>query len=646
MVDFTKKYEKIKNLFNLCKYNEALLIIKELDEKYELSKQNRFLIKLEHIRILNLKANYQEVITLALEFYRKCQLEGFPLISLDFIIECVESYYRSGKLEQALKYIEFGQQLISALHDISQKEVTKREAMLGYYYCAILWTKGSYDSSTTLLDDLLQKQRKFGNKKEIAKLLVSKSVINNAAGQIDVGLQFLMEAEENCREINDISYLTIIYNNIGWIYQRIGHFEKALSYLKKSSEIISKTENISLYCSILDNIGNIYRQLGDLEQSHHYLLQAINIGEKLGNNYRMTNIIFSIIRTLLEQQNIEEAQQYLLQFEKIVEIEQSKNLIFRFKIAQAFILKASHRARDRYQAQTILLDLVQEKNYEFDYMIHAIINLCELLITDLKTTNEQEIITEIDELITRLQHIAKKSGSHSILGETLLLRAKLSLILLDFIESRKFLIEAQKIAEKNGLTKLAIHVSNEHDKILLEESKLMEMKNTKAGLSERVQYSGIQEQIAVMNLEKGYTNSEVKEEQPLLFVIMNETGTALYKHSFSHSLSIDEQMLSAFLSAMNSFCTELFADSFDRAIIGDSFLALARAPPFVFCYIFKGNSYFAQSKIKQFLKNFNANQYGSKDILTHSLDASCFVCEKDRVNITNVLFNSFQLENE
>lgn len=643
MFDFTTKYAKLKRLFNLCKYSEVLQIIQELDDNLELTKQNRFLVKLEHSRILNLKANYQEAITNSLEYYRKCQIEGFSLISLDFIIECVESYYRLGKLDQALKYIDFGHQLISTLHDSAQKELAKREAMLGYYYNAILWTKGEYESSTPLLDDLLQKQRKFGNKKEIAKLLISKSVISNAKGKIEVGLNFLLEAKQYCQEINDISCLTIIYNNIGWIYQRLGNFEKALHYLSKSSEIIGKTENISLYCSILDNIGNIYRQLGDLEQSHQYLLQALNIGGKLGNNHRMTNIIFSFIRTLLEQQNTEQAEQYLLQFGKIVDIEKSKTIVFRYKIAQAFVLKASHRARDRYQAQTILLDLVQEEKYEFDYMIHVIINLCELLITDLKTTNEQEIITEINELLTRLQNIAEKCGSHSLFGESLLLRAKLSLILLDLIESRRYLIKAQKIAEKNGLTNLAIHVSNEHDKLLLEESKLMEMKKSKVGLSERIVYSGIHEQISIMNLEKGHTESEVKEEKPLLFVIMNETGTALYKYSFSHSFSIDEQMLSAFLSAMNSFCTEIFSDSFDRAIIGDSFLALARAPPFVFCYIFKGNSYLAQSKIKAFLLNFNANQFGSKDILSHSIDTSCFVSEEDRMNIKNVLFKSFQL---
>jgi tetratricopeptide (TPR) repeat protein len=645
MFDFTEKYEQIKNLTNRGKYDEAFQIIQEVEDNLELTKEHYFLIKLEQSRILNFKAKYHDAIIISLECFPKCQIEGFPLISLDFVIECVQSFNRLGKLEKSLEYIDLGNQQIATLSDIEQKELAKREAMLGYYYSTTLWQKGDYENSLPLVDELLQKQKKFGNKKEFGRLLIVKSVLSNAQGQIDVGLNCLFEAMQICKEINEISTLTIIYNNIGWIYERLGNFKDALTYLKKSSEIISETENRSLNCAVLDNIGNIYRQMGDLEQSQQYLLQAINMGEKLGNNYKMTHYYFDIIRTLLEQNNIDQAQQYLHQFGKIADIEKSKAVIFRYQIAQAIVLKASYRTRDRYKAQTMLLDLVQEENYEFDYMIHAITNLCDLLITDLKNSNEKEIIIEITDLITRLQKIAEKYGSHSLFGESYLLRAKLALVTLDLNESRKFLNEAQKIAEKNGLTKLAIHVSNEHDNIIKEESKLVEMKNSNVGLSERIQYSGIHEMISTMNLEKGYTDSKVKEERPLLFLIMNETGTSLYKYSFAQSYAIDGQLLSGFLTAMDSFCTEFFSGCLERAKFGENFLTLARNPPFVICYIFHGNSYLAQNKIKNFIKKFNENQFRSYEILSDSLRDNCLVNQEDGVVINKLLLESFQLSN-
>ncbi len=643
LFDFAEKYEEIKNLTNLCKYEEATQMIQEIENNLELTKQNFFLIKLEQSRILNLSTNYHDALVHSLKYYQECQIEDFPLISLDFAIECANLFYRLGKLEKALEYHDLGHQLIATLPDITQKELTKREAALGVYYIDFLLQDENYENAILLLDELLQKQKKFGNKIETARVLISKSAISDVQGQIDVGLKCLFEALPICQEFNEIESLISIYNNIGLFYERMGDFQEALRYLKKCTQIISETENISPKSIILDNIGNIYRQLGDLEQSEQYLLQAINIGEKHGNKYKMSHFYFDIIRTLLEQKKIEQAQYYLSQFKKIVGIENSKTVIFGYKIAQAIVLKASHRTRDRYKAQTLLLDLVQEENYEYDYMIHAIINLCDLLIADLKSSNEEEIFAEIDELIMQLQKIAEKSKSHSLFGELQLFRAKLTLVSLDLIESRKFLIKAQEIAEKNGLTKLAIHVSNIHDKLLKEESKLLEMKNSNAGLSERIQYSGIHEQISNMNLEKDHTESEVKEEQPLLFVIMNETGTAFYKYSFSHSLKIHGQLLSGFLSAMDSFCTQFFSESFDRVKIGDHFLTIARAPPFLICYIFKGNSYLAQYKIKNFLKKFNENQFRSKEILSYSFRHNCLVNKEDGINIKNLLLNSFQL---
>ena len=364
MFVFTEKYEKIKNFSKICKYDEALQIIQDIEDNHEVSKKNHFLVKLEQSRILISQAKFDDSIAISLECYKNCQIEGFSLISLDFVIECVNSSFRLGKMEKAIEYIDLGHQLITTLPDITQKELVKREAKLGYLYSSILWQKGKYENSLPLVDELLSKQKKFGNREEEAKLLVMKSVLSNAQGQINIGLKCLFEAMHICQENNAIASLTTIYNNIGWIYDRMGKYREALIYLKKSADLISDTENNYLYCSILDNIGSIYRQLGDLEQSQKHLLQAINMGEKIGNNYKLTHYYFNIIRTLLEQMNFEQAQKYLLQFGKIVEIENSKAVIFRYKIAQAIFLKASHRTRDRYKAQTMLLDQVNEENYE------------------------------------------------------------------------------------------------------------------------------------------------------------------------------------------------------------------------------------------------------------------------------------------
>ena len=152
MDDFTEMYERIKNLRNLCKYNEALQLIQEIEDNLELTRINHFLVKLEQSRIFKLKAKYHDAILISLECYHECQIDGYLLISLDFVIECVESFFRLGKMKKAIEHHTLGQELLKKLPNITQKEFVRREAMLGIYYFAIFWQKGDYENSIPLMD--------------------------------------------------------------------------------------------------------------------------------------------------------------------------------------------------------------------------------------------------------------------------------------------------------------------------------------------------------------------------------------------------------------------------------------------------------------------------------------------------------------
>ena len=246
MVDFTEKYENIKSLANLCKYEESMQTIQELLDNLELTKREYFLIKLEQIRIIKTQSKLHKGLEKALENYHKCQIEGFPLLALDFVIECVECFWRLGQIEKALEYYNLGNQLMASLPKITQKELAKREAKLGITFCIILKHKGNYENALLLVNELLPKQKKYGNKREIAGLLLVKAVIFTKQGQMDLALKNLLEILPICQEINAISLLQAIYNNIGWSYERMGNFQDALRYLKKSTEGIKLINKVNL----------------------------------------------------------------------------------------------------------------------------------------------------------------------------------------------------------------------------------------------------------------------------------------------------------------------------------------------------------------------------------------------------------------
>lgn len=55
-----------------------------------------------------------------------------------------------------------------------------------------------------------------------------------------------------------------------------------------------------------------------------------------------------------------------------------------------------------------------------------------------------------------------------------------------------------------------------------------------------------------------------------------------------------------FFTAINSFIREKFSEGLDRAIFGEHTLLMNSITPFFLCYIFKGQSYLAQQRVRAF----------------------------------------------
>ena len=117
-------------------------------------------------------------------------------------------------------------------------------------------------------------------------------------------------------------------------------------------------------------------------------------------------------------------------------------------------------------------------------------------------TNDLEVLDEINPLIARLLDIAEKTGSYSILSETHLLQAKLSLLTFNIKKAKRFLTQAQQIAERFGLNQLAIKISNEHDELLKQLSMWENLKELKAPLKKRIELARLADQIKHMTKKR------------------------------------------------------------------------------------------------------------------------------------------------
>jgi hypothetical protein len=305
------------------------------------------------------------------------------------------------------------------------------------------------------------------------------------------------------------------------------------------------------------------------------------------------------------------------------------------------MLKRSSRIRDKAKVEDLLKKVIETETDSFEITINAYIHLCDILLAEFRINNNKEVLDEINHYIAQLLTIAEKSHSYLVFCETFILQAKLALLNLDMKAARRFLTQAQKIADSYGIKRLAMKISHEHDELLNQIKVWKNLKESEASLSERWKLAGLNEQMENMVQKKMIESPKISDEEPVLLLIVSEGGILLFSHSFIEEKSIESQIFGGFLTTIDYFIREIFSEGLDRAIFGEYTLLMRSIPPFFISYIFKGDSYYAHQKMnyfidqiqkevdiwQNFLKSFQVNQsIQLKDIpLLESLITDIFV---------------------
>jgi hypothetical protein len=152
--------------------------------------------------------------------------------------------------------------------------------------------------------------------------------------------------------------------------------------------------------------------------------------------------------------------------------------------------------------------------------IGAIIDLCDLFLIELRITNDPEIIDEIQPYIQELLDIAEQQHMYLILAQTYFLQAKLSLLTIDLKIAKRFLTQAQKIAERFGHKELVERIANEHSKLLKQSEVWEKLKEMGAPMDERIKLARLNEQI-----------EEIVEKRAMLPIFITEEKVAISKET-------------------------------------------------------------------------------------------------------------------
>jgi len=455
----------------------------------------------------------------------------------------------------------------------------------------------------------------WGKEGDKALAFSSFGVLQMLVGKSDKSFQFFTKSQEivikldsptvnSCQMVNFLG-LGILYGNMYESQKAKENFENALYWARKYN-------NPTFIIRALDQLAEIHIFNEEYALSLKKLNEALILAEKIGGSKLIIEISFMNFLTYFEMGDKEKATHIFKQIEQSKHLNtNNKAIMITYKFAKALLLSKSSRTRDLGVAQEIFKSLIQKEQFvSIDFTTNAILHLCTMLLDEFAISKNEQVLDELNPLLNQLEEICSREEIYrkGRLAKAFLLKAKVSLIYLDFVKSRQFFTKAQKIAEKYGLTNLAKAISNEHDNFLHTLSEWNQMKKEKISISTRLEKIQLYDQIQSLRRNKLIKIPEYSPETPVILVIMAQSGVPIYTKIIDQEWKVNEELFSSFLSAFNSFSEEVFSQKLDRANFGKYTILITGSPPIMICYAFEGQSYSVQKKFSRINEILQGNE--------------------------------------
>ncbi|MHA1910865.1 MAG: tetratricopeptide repeat protein [Candidatus Kariarchaeaceae archaeon] len=553
---------------------------------------------------------------------------------------------RNGEFELALDY--YKQSLLLREEVGNKLEIAGSVNNIGTVYSRI----GEFDQSLFYYKKALVIREEIGNKQDIAASLNNIGIVYHDRAELIQALDFYNQALKLYNQIGNEQDISMCLNNIGELYEDKGELDQALTHYQRSLAIRKKIGNTQNIADSLDDIGEIYRHKGELDQALDFHKQSlaireeagnkqdiagskINIGEiyegkgelnqaldcykqslvlreAVGNKLWISDSLFHLIHAAIDQEEL--VQKYLNKLELINKQEELKLVDLRYRLARALLQKRSNRTRIRANSERILIEIVDEEVLEHRLTVLALLGLCELLLIELNSSGDEEVLEEVEKYLNKLLEIAKKQNSSSLLTESYWLKAQLALVKLDVKEARKLFAKSQLLAEEKGLKRLAIKISNDYDRLIEQLDYLEELIEKDVSIQEKLKIAKIEESFSRMSKRRIVDEELIEDEKPISLLIVYRSGIPIFTKHFGKDKEINDLIISAFLTSFNITISNFMSEAImgetqhtrelelpvERMKYKEHTITLKYEDPVLFIYIFKGASYGPLQKLNNF----------------------------------------------
>jgi tetratricopeptide (TPR) repeat protein len=373
-------------------------------------------------------------------------------------------------------------------------EISKQLGNIGWVY--------GYKGDLDLMLDYCQKGL------EIVKEYIPDNVRNNIFLTFSIGSAYFLKGElmrtlEYYNKVMDLQREIKSDYGIAWIlfqlsdvYSLQGETELAMNKLNQSMKIFQELNNKIgiLNCNI--RLGIVNKTLGNYNNAIKFLEEGLNSYNKIiiGGFTALwgTFILFHLILIAQDLNDPELALNYYKQIKEVEQESKSKFVKLRVRFSNAIVLKMSKRGVEKFQAQEIFKDILDDQVIDQNITILSLLNLCELLILEMKISETpEELFREVNNLSKKMFDIARAQGSSLLTVMALILQTKLRLVEGEFEGANDLISTAKRIASEKKLGSLLVKVKTEQEMIQKELDKWDSLIQRKASLQERIEHAQI-----------------------------------------------------------------------------------------------------------------------------------------------------------
>ncbi len=598
---------RAEELFDAGRLQEASDLLYKLIQLEQLDIEQKGYYQYLKGFVLKSQGKYKELLVFGEKMFEENQSVMQYLRAVDGLIFMFFGLIELERIEEFGTIIEKSEELIKKTSNTSQIELLRRKAWINVAKGYDHMKKGNSKLARSCYKWVINLQNELGNSYGVilAHLHIA-SCIYIVKGEFDKALKHFNKALSLAKgmRFNHI-WIAACHLGFGVIYSNIGEFELCLDHYMKGLKLLKKLKNNWYTSGILNNIGHTYGIIGKYDLALEYLEESLQLWEK--SPVQLVNCLCNLMSIALLKDDVDRADKYFKRLENLVNQKQDKYSARVYHYCKTLMLKRSSRIRDKAQVEELLKKIIETTISGQFPRLEALVHLCDLLLSEFRLTNNLEVLDEVNHYIAQLLTMAEKSHSYLIFCETFILQAKLALTNLDVKAARLYLTQAQKIAEKYGIRRLAIKISHEHDELLKQLNMWENLKESKISFSERMKLARLNEQMAHMIAKRKIDIPEISEEEPVLLLIVSEGGMPFFSKSFIEDKTFEDHLFGGFFTAINAFINEKFSEGLERASFGDHTLLMNSVSPFLMCYVYKGQSYLAKNRIKSFINEMTCN---------------------------------------